>query len=75
MKLLSLNVRGTGSSAKRRATKSVVCKVNPDIIVLQEIKKDMVDRCFVASIWRSRFKEWALLPAVGRSGEILVIWK
>ena len=29
---------------------------------------------FVASIWRSRFKEWTLLPVVGRSGGILVIW-
>ena len=69
MKLLFWNVRGTGSSAKRRAIKNVVCKVNPNIIVLQEIKKETVDQCFVASIWRSRFKEWTLLPTVGSSGE------
>ena len=45
MKLLSWNVKGTGSSATGRAIRSVVCKVHPDIIVLQEIKKEMVDRC------------------------------
>ena len=28
----------------------------------------------MASVWRSRFKEWILLPSVGRSGGILMMW-
>ena len=37
-------------------------------------KSELITSAFVASIWRSRFKEWVVLPAMGRSGGILVIW-
>ena len=57
MKIISWNVRGGGSSAKRRGIKEVVTKENPDIVVIQEVKKAKVDRCFVGSIWRSRLKD------------------
>ena len=57
MKLFFWNIRGSGSPSKRRVIKEAICKANPDIIVLQEIKRDKVERSFVSSIWRSRFKE------------------
>lgn len=63
MKILSWNIRGSRSPTKRRAIKKVICKVNPDLVVLQEIKRESIDRMFVASIWRSRFKEWVVLLA------------
>ena len=74
MKILSWNIRGSGSSTKRRAIKKVICKVNPDLVVLQEVKRESIDRSFVAGIWRSSFKEWVLLPSIGRLGGILIIW-
>ena len=74
MKILSWNIRGNGSSIKRRAIKNVICKINPDLVVLQEVKRKLINRAFVASIWRSRFKEWVVLPAIGRSGGLLIIW-
>ena len=49
------------------------CKNNLDLVVLQEVKRESIDRAFVASIWRSRFKEWVVLPSIGRSGVILII--
>ena len=57
MKILSWNIRGSGSSSKRRAIKETICKVNPNIIVFQKTKREEVSRSFVGSIWRSRFKE------------------
>ena len=74
MKILSWNIRGNGSSSKRRAIREAICKANPDIVVLQETKREEVSRSFVGSIWRSRFKEWLVLPAVGTAGGILVMW-
>ena len=74
MKILSWNIRGSGSSSKRRAIKQVLCKVNPDIVVLQELKREEVSRTFVGSLWRSRFKEWLVLPALGTAGGILIMW-
>ena len=58
----------------RRSIKEVISKEDPDMVVFQEVKKEIVDRRFVGSIWRSRFKEWILLPLVGSSGGILLVW-
>ena len=74
MKILSGNIRGSGFPTKQRAIKKVICKVNPDLVVLQEVKRESIDKTFMASIWRSRFKAWVVLPAIGRSGGILIIW-
>ena len=42
--------------------------------MLQEVKREFIDRAFVGSIWRSRFKDWVVLPSIGRSGGILLMW-
>ena len=74
MKIFSWNTRGSGSSSKRRAIKKTICKVDPDIVVLQETKREEVNRLLVGSLWRSRFKKWIVLPAVGSAGGILIMW-
>ncbi|XP_062073105.1 uncharacterized protein LOC133777487 isoform X1 [Humulus lupulus] len=74
MKILSWNVRGSGNKEKRRAIKESICKVNPDLIVLQEVKKVKIDRRFIGSIWRSRFKAWIYQEPLGRSGGTLIVW-
>ena len=43
-------------------------------MVLQEIKREVVTRSFVGSIWRSRFKEWLVLLAISSAGGILLMW-
>uniref|UniRef100_A0A803QNG8 Endonuclease/exonuclease/phosphatase domain-containing protein n=1 Tax=Cannabis sativa TaxID=3483 RepID=A0A803QNG8_CANSA len=68
MKILSWNIRGSGDKEKRRAIKATICKATPDMVILQEVKKEDVDRRFICSIWRSRFKAWILSPAIGRFG-------
>ena len=73
MKIVSWNVRGTGHPDKRRGIKSLVCKINPDILVLLETKRSKIDRRFVGSVWSSRFKEW-VLPSIGAAGGIVIIW-
>ena len=73
MKILSWKIWGSGSQTKRRVIKKVICRINPDLVVLQEVKRELIAQAFVASIWSSRFKEWVVLPAIGRSGGIVVI--
>ena len=51
---------------EKKSIKQVIGREDPDIVVLQEVKKESVDRRFVGSVWRSRFKEWILLPSGGR---------
>ena len=73
MKIITWNIRGNGSADKRRSIKRMLCRVNPDLDVLQEVKREAADRQLIGSLLKSRFKEWVLLPAVGRAGGILVI--
>ncbi|KAL6321948.1 hypothetical protein AAG906_035857 [Vitis piasezkii] len=48
---------------KRRVVKEFLRLQNPDVVIFQETKRKSV-----------RNKEWAILPACGASGRILIIW-
>ncbi|KAJ9701108.1 hypothetical protein PVL29_006452 [Vitis rotundifolia] len=74
MKIISWNTRGLGSKKKRRVVKDFLRLQNPDVVMLQETKREVCDRRFVGSVWSVRNKEWAALPACGASGGILIIW-
>ena len=75
MKIISWNVRGLGSSNKRKVIKDFLRLENPDVVMIQEIKKEKCDRRFVSSVWMVRNKDWVVLPAFGASGGILFIWE
>ncbi|KAL6348507.1 hypothetical protein AAG906_009967 [Vitis piasezkii] len=47
---------------------------NPDIVMLQETKRETWDRRFVSSVWKGKRVEWAALPACGASGGIVILW-
>lgn len=59
---------------KRGLVRSVLRKEKPDIIVLLEVKKQLVDNRFVASLWKTRFVDLIVLPAIGSSVGILIMW-
>ncbi|KAJ9680326.1 hypothetical protein PVL29_019595 [Vitis rotundifolia] len=73
MKVISWNTGGLGSRNKRRV-KDFLRSENPDVVMIQETKTMKCDRRFVGSVWMVRNKEWAVLPACGASGGILIIW-
>uniref|UniRef100_A0A803PZS0 DUF4283 domain-containing protein n=1 Tax=Cannabis sativa TaxID=3483 RepID=A0A803PZS0_CANSA len=73
-KIIESMDEGSGDNGKRHAIKATICKANPDLVILQEVKRALVDRRFIGSIWRSRFKAWILIPTSGRSGGTLLIW-
>lgn len=74
MKICSWNIRGGVGARKRGLVRSVLRKEKPDIVVLLELKKQVVDNRFVASLWKTRFVDWIVLPAIGSSGGILIMW-
>ncbi|RVW30895.1 hypothetical protein CK203_102803 [Vitis vinifera] len=69
-----LEYKGVGSRTKRRVVKDFLRLQNPDVVMFQETKREVCDRRFVGSVWSVRNKEWAILPACGASGGILIIW-
>ena len=74
MKIVSWNVRGVGSLRKRGIIKNYLNKVNLDIVVLQETKKEDLDERWVQSLWKARFRNLVALPSLGRAGGIIVMW-
>ena len=73
MKIISWNTKGLGSKKKRRVVKDFLRSEKPDVVMIQETKKEY-DRRFVCSVWSARNKDWAALLASGASGGILIIW-
>ncbi|RVW75035.1 hypothetical protein CK203_053703 [Vitis vinifera] len=69
-----LEYQGLGSKKKRRVVKDFLSSEKPDVVMIQETKKEECDRRLVGSVWSARNKEWAALPASGASGGILIIW-
>lgn len=75
MKIVSWNVRGIGARLKRAVVKDLLCRANPDIVILQETKLDSIDRRLVKSIWSSKRIGWMALDAQGSAGGILLMWR
>ena len=50
MKIISWNVRGLGSRNKRRVVKDFLRLENPNVVMIQETKKEKCDRRFVSSV-------------------------
>ncbi|CAL8157492.1 unnamed protein product [Prunus armeniaca] len=71
MKIISWNVRGLGSKRKMVVVKGQLLRINLDIVILQETKKEVFDKRLAAGICGSRFKEWVYAPSRGRSGGIV----
>lgn len=72
MLLLSWNIRGLGSSIKKRFLFKLLKKQKPDIILVQETKLDKVERIVIQRMWRSSDFGFACSDAVGASGGFCV---
>ncbi|RVW72039.1 putative ribonuclease H protein [Vitis vinifera] len=51
-KILSWNTRGLGSRKKRRTVRRFLSTQNPDVVMLQETKREIWDRRLVSSVWK-----------------------
>lgn len=74
MKIISWNIRGLGDRTKRRSIKELISKEKPDVVILQEVKRESICALMISAIWGVRYKDWAFLPSIGKSEGILIIW-
>lgn len=71
MKIVSLNVRGLGSSVKRVAIKTNLILIKSDITLFQEAKMAIVNESIIRSL---QPYEYVVKPSVGATGGSLVTW-
>jgi len=72
MKILTWNTRGLGDRSKRMVIKRSLKRLNPDLVLIQETKKDSIDINIIKELWSSKDIGWAFVEAIGRSGGIYV---
>lgn len=68
-------MRGLNNKSRRDSVCSLVAALRPDIVCLQETKKEEISRWMVLSTLGIDFDEFAVLPAIGTRGGVLVAWK
>lgn len=74
MIVLSWNVKGLGGVEKRRLVKEAIKSCNPNVVVIQETKKEELSGRLVRWILGPDLVEWCVVPMVGIVGGILCAW-
>ena len=68
MKIISWNTRGTMGQSKQLAIKNLLKKVNPEIVLIQETKREEIDSFIIKALWSSEGIGWVYDEA-RRSGD------
>ena len=74
MIIISWNTRVIDSIKKRWVVKDCLCLENPDVVLLQETKREFCHKRFVGSVWKVRNKQWAVLLASRALGGVEIFW-
>lgn len=74
MQIISWNIRGLGSSVKKRFLFKFIKKRKPDVVFVQETKLESIDVFAIQKIWGRGNFDFAYSSAVGASGGLLAIW-
>lgn len=74
MKILSFNIRGLGSSVKKKEIKDLIARHRIDFCCVQETKLDSFSDVIGRNVWGGNNCDWAVRNAEGRAGGILSIW-
>ena len=67
-------MRGLICPNKRGDVKWALRNFRCDIAILQETKIEEVNLSTVISLWGHRSVDWVVLPSVGRSRGVVIIW-
>ncbi|XP_071727948.1 uncharacterized protein [Rutidosis leptorrhynchoides] len=78
MKIMSINIRGFSldrlGGCKISWFRKLRKSESPDIVLIQETKRNQVDDKWVERLWGSRDFNFVQKPKVGKSGGMLIIW-
>lgn len=74
MQIITWNIRGLGSSVKKRFLSKLIKRRKPSMVCVQETKLEFLDRIAVLKLWGNSDVDFACSSAVGASGGLLTIW-
>jgi exonuclease III len=74
MKIMTLNLRGWGDSAKRRRLRSLINSGAFDVCLFQETKCTSFTDTMIHGLWGHKDVGWEAKESQGLSGGLLSIW-
>lgn len=74
IKILSWNTRELVDQSKHLALKRSLKKLNPNLVLIQETKRDTFDSSIIRALWSSKDIGWTFVEAYGKTGGILTMW-
>lgn len=75
MKIVTLNLRGVGSVAKKKCVKRLIQKEGFDVCFFQETKRREIDVVDVSRMWGGYNFDWIAKSSSGLSGGLLTVWR
>lgn len=69
-----LQVRGLGGGCKRAAIRRLVRKHKADMLYIQEIKREHIDKDICQALWGNQEVGWEFLPSINTAGGLLCVW-
>lgn len=72
--ILSWNVRGLGGRDKHPSIKDCIRKAKGSVVIIQETKLETISGRLVNDIWGIPSVSWEVLPSVGASGGVCIMW-
>lgn len=74
MKIISWNIRGLGSSVKKRFISKLIKERAPEVLLIQETKVDKFEIDSIRRMWGKVEVDFAEVGAEGASGGLLTMW-
>src|SRR4051812_36801665 len=71
----TMNIRGGGSSLKRKRVRSIITKGKADIFMIQETKYKEIKDHYVSSLWGGSEVGFSYSNSNGASGGLITLWK
>lgn len=71
---MTWNIRGLGSTVKKRFLVKLIKEGKPDMVSIQETKLESVERIAIQKLWGGTNMEFECSNSVGASGGLLIIW-
>jgi len=75
MKLISMNIRGTGGSSKKKYLEDLIRKEQANVVCLQETKCKELWKENIFKMWGTNDIDWVERGADNNVGGVITIWR
>jgi hypothetical protein len=70
----SWNMRGLGGRVKKQKLRHLINSQRVEVMAVQGTKLEVIDHKLCSSLWEGDIVGWRYTRALGRSGDILILW-